>query len=112
MILEGFGNIVAAPIHEKLAVILADRRHLIEKLAQYTKSNGKDTSNTSMTSFDLNQSSKDTDTEIKNLLDKIDTLETEINILKEANMELSDEIQILNNDKGLSSGNNKRDIFI
>ena len=32
LILEGFGKIVGAPVHEKIAVILADRARLIEEI--------------------------------------------------------------------------------
>ncbi|CAF1045375.1 unnamed protein product, partial [Brachionus calyciflorus] len=33
LILEGFGKIVGAPVHEKIAVILADRQRLIEEIS-------------------------------------------------------------------------------
>ena len=93
---------MAVPVHEKFAVILSDRRNLIEKLAQYTKSNENPTS-----VFPGNTNDSNENEQIQSLLDKIDTLETEINILKETNIELSDHIQNLKlegNDNGFNSG--------
>lgn len=96
LILEGFGNIVAAPTHEKLAVILADRRHLIEKLAKFKLIGTKDQINTSITSSTsnthLNQSAMQTNQE-KILLEKIEMLEAEIHVLKENNTDINEEIE-------------------
>jgi chromosome segregation ATPase len=73
LVLEGFGNIVSSPTHEKIAVILADRLKLLDELNQLKQKNG--IVNTK-----------------KEFISHIDSLEDEIEMLKGANRKLSSEL--------------------
>jgi chromosome segregation ATPase len=107
LVLEGFGKIVEAPNHEKIAVILADRAKLLEDLdaAQNQIDSLKKQAKQSSDSISLSSSShnKNDDMEIIRVMqadkirlcDKIDLLESEIEIIRSTNSKLSHQINDL-----------------
>lgn len=119
LVLEGFGRIVEAPVHEKIATILADRARVIdelETLKHHYQQAGVNSSTPldSMSTMSLNNNKNKNGTNAMSIaksleeftssgsfnnqidkqrhLDKIDLLESECDILKSANSKLSTQI--------------------
>ena len=91
LILEGFGNIVAAPNHEKIACILADRAKLLSDLNNLKNEKLKITSDYSM-SPDSNTTDR-TSEKIRLLNEKINLLEDETIELKDLNYKVTNFIK-------------------
>ena len=80
LVIEGFGNIVGAPNHEKIAVLLHDRSQRLEEITGLKKS--------------LEQTTRDTKQKSSQhkLDEKMETLELEIESLKLINEKLTSEM--------------------
>lgn len=100
LILEGFGRIVGAPNHEKIASILADRAKILDELNRLKKEQqtmGKEATQTSTSTPTM-----------RNLEDKLGLLEDEVRILRSTNENLSEQLnEMLKTSEKLKSGDHE-----
>lgn len=101
LILEGFGRIVGAPNHEKIASILADRAKILDELNRLKKEQQQTMGK------EATQSSTSTPT-MRNLEDKLGLLEDEVRILRSTNENLSEQLnEMLKTSEKLKSGDHE-----